>query len=194
LGIDEQGSRTSKGMSLRTPLCSIVLMALLMAALPLSAAENETVEYAVKAAYLYKFGGFIEWPPTAFDAPSSAVNLCVAGEDPFGSKLDEVTAKQHIGGREIVVRHIKGTPRGGDCQILFVGGADAKSVTDILRAVRGAGVLTVTDADVDGDSIIHFVTADNHVRFVIDEKAAAQNGIVVSSKLLHLALAVTPRN
>jgi hypothetical protein len=157
------------------------------------AAGNDSLEYAVKAAYLYKLGNFVEWPPSTFPSLTSAINLCVAGVDPFGASLD-VTASQHIGARPIVVRHLASVTRESGCQILFVGGSDPQIIKRALDAVRGASVLTVTDAPTTGEtpSIIRFVIHDDHVRMVIDGQAASLNGIIVSAKLLSVALSVTP--
>jgi YfiR/HmsC-like len=158
------------------------------------AAGSDSVEYAVKAAYLYKLGDFVEWPASTFPTPTSAVNLCVAGADPFGVSLDVVAAGRHIGARPIVVRHLASVTPESDCQILFVGGSDPQIIGRILDAVRGVGVLTVTDALAAGEtpSIIRFVIHDDHVRMVIDGRAASLNGIIISSKLLSVALSVIP--
>lgn len=157
------------------------------------AAGSDSLEYAVKAAYLYKLGNFVEWPPSTFPSSSSAVNLCVAGADPFGASLD-AAAGQHIGARPIVVRHLASVTRESDCQILFAGGSDPQIIGRILDAVRGVTVLTVTDAPATGEtpSIIRFVIRDGHVRMVIDGQAASLNGIILSAKLLSVALSVTP--
>jgi hypothetical protein len=157
---------------------------------PAPAAGADVLRYAVEAAYLSKFGAFFEWPAGAFASPSSAVNLCVAGADPFGASLDATAAGQQIGGRPIVVRHLAAVPRGADCHILFVGGADPRAIAQVLNTVRGAGVVTVTDAASSGatPSIIRFVVRDDRVRFVIASRPASLNGIVISSKLLSLAL------
>jgi hypothetical protein len=158
------------------------------------AAGSASLEYAVKAAYLYKLGNFIEWPPSTFPSSTSAVNLCVGGADPFGASLDVAAAGQHIGARPIVVRHLASVTRESDCQILFVGGSDPQAIGRILDAVRGVSVLTVTDTPTTGGtpSIIRFVIHDDHVRMVIDGRAASLNGIIVSAKLLSVALSVTP--
>jgi hypothetical protein len=158
------------------------------------AAGTGSLEYAVKAAYLYKLANFVEWPPSTFPSSTSALNLCVAGADPFGASLDAVTAGQHIGARPIVVRHLANVTRESDCQILFVGGSDPQIIGRILDAVRGVSVLTVTDASTTGEtpSIIRFVIHDDHVRMVVDGRAASLNGIIVSAKLLSVALSVTP--
>jgi len=157
------------------------------------AAENTSLEYAVKAAYLYKFGNFVEWPAAAFENASSVVNLCVVGEDPFGDILDKVVQGQTIGDRPIRVRRLKTVTRDSGCHILYVGGADTERIAQTLEAVRGANVLTVTDAADTGrsESVIDFVIKDDHVRFNIDAHAASLNGLTISSKLLGLALSVT---
>ena len=158
-------------------------------------ARDASLEYAVKAAYLPKFANYIEWPASAFETPQSAITLCIAGPDPFRGAVDNAMAGQQANGRAIVVRHPATVGRDSGCRILFVGGDDAGKVGQILDAVRGTNVLTVTEGETAGQtpSIIRFVIEDNHVRFAIDVQAAAQNGISVSSKLLNLALSVTPK-
>lgn len=157
-----------------------------------AAPASASIEYSVKAAYLAKLGIFVEWPKAAFDTPQSPVVLCVAGADPFGDTLDKIVEGQHVGDRAIVVRRVKVVNRASGCDILFAGGSDEQSVDQELAAVNGAGVLTVTD-NAHTTAIVDFVLQDGRVRFTIDSGAAAQNGIVVSSHLLDLALSVKPR-
>ena len=159
------------------------------------AAESNPLESSVKAAYLSKFGNFVHWPASAFAAPASPVTLCVAGDDPFGETLDKAVSGQHIGARAIAVRRLKTVERNSGCQILFIGGSSVEPAAQALAAVRGTGVLTVTDADSDGGAagIVRLVVKDNHVRFDIDDQAAAQSGLTISSELLKLALSVKPR-
>jgi hypothetical protein len=157
-----------------------------------TAAENEALEYAVKAAYLSKFGLYVEWPRAAFSSPSSALNLCIAGEDPFGATLDKAVADQRIGNRAIVVRRLKTVARDSGCHILYVGGSDRRQIRQVIDAAQGNSVLIVSDGATPPPpgSIIHFVVKDNRVRFDIDDEAAEQNALTVSSKLLSLALNV----
>jgi hypothetical protein len=155
------------------------------------AAEKESLENAVKAAYLSKFGLYVEWPNAAFGSPSSALNLCIAGEDPFGTVLDTAVADQPVGGRPIAVRRLKTVGRDSGCHILYIGGADTPRTRQTIDAVRGNPVLTVSDArGAETGATINFVIKDNRVRFEIDEEVAAQNGLSISSKLLSLALNV----
>lgn len=188
---------TRLGTHARSALCAALCSAACIA-LPAggaAAAEGESLEYAVKAAYLSKFGIYVEWPATAFATPSSPLLLCVAGEDPFGATLDAAVGGQRIDGRPVVVRRLRTVGRDSGCHILYIGGAEAQRLSQIVEAVRGTSVLTVSDTRGDGmaPGIINFVVKDNRVRFHVDDEAAAQNGIAVSSKLLSLALSVKPR-
>jgi hypothetical protein len=171
--------------------CTIVLLALA----PASAEEGGRLERAIKATYLYKFAPFVEWPKTALGSPGSPFVICVLGADPFARVLDEAVAGQRLFGRPITVGRVSAVAANSGCQILFAGASPTQSVAAALAAVRGTPVLTVTDSeDNEGaKGIINFVIEDNHVRFQIDDAAAAANGLVISSKLLSLAVAVTPR-
>lgn len=174
-----------------------VLITLCIAPEPrvLAAAEPESLEYAVKAAYLYKFGLFVEWPSTAFASPSSSINLCVVGADPFGATLDAAVRGQRIGGRAINIRRLKTIVQDSGCHILYIRGSQTQRPGPIIATLLNGGVLTVTDAAGPADvGIINFVIKDNRVRFDIDEQAAAQNGLAISSRLLSLALNVKHRS
>lgn len=158
--------------------------------------ENQNaVEYAVKAAYLYKFGAFIEWPVSAFASAGSPATLCVVGDDPFGAMLDQAVVGQRIADRPIAVRRLKQAEAHSGCQIIYIAGRDANLVAETMAKVRGENVLTITDGSGrDAPAgIINFVIANNRVRFEIDDGAAAVNGLTISSKLLALASAVKPR-
>lgn len=166
-------------------------VALLLAVRP-AAAQEGVLERAIKATYLYKFAPFVEWPTTAFESPQSPFVICVIGDDPFADVLGNAVAGQRISGRPIAIRRLSAPNRSG-CQILFAVGSQTPSA---LAAVRGAPVLTVTDSEENARTkgIINFVIRDNHVRFQIDNAAAAANGLVISSKLLSLAVDVTPKS
>jgi hypothetical protein len=154
-----------------------------------------SLEYPVKAAFLYKFAPFVEWPPTAWASAASPLSLCVEGDDPFGAMLDRTVQGQHLGRHPIVVRRLERLDADSGCGIAYIGGSHAQSVSDALDAVQGTPVLTVTD-EVQGPAhgIIHFVIRGNRVRFIIDDAAAAKNGMTISSKLMRLALSVRLRN
>ncbi len=153
------------------------------------AAAPASLEYAVKAAYLYKFAPFVEWPTTAFATADSPINICVSGKDPFGLILDQEVVGQRVSGRAVVVRHITAIAANSGCNVVYLGGSAEQSVPQSLEMLRGQPVLTVSDAAVGPAErgIVNFVIDDNKVRFEIDERAAEQNHLSISSKLLSLA-------
>ncbi len=159
-------------------------------------AKDGPPDYAVKATFLYKFEPYVTWPAPASPPAAGAFNICVVGDDPFGRLLDQAVSGERVSGRPILVRRMGVVDRGQGCQIVYLTGSRTQSVADALRSVRGSPVLTVTDADSSSNAkgIIHFVVRDSRVRFEIDDQTAAQNGLVISSKLLGLALSTRPRS
>lgn len=175
---------------------ALALVALGMALLPgRASAADESVEYAVKAAFLHKFGSFVEWPATAFASPTSPFQLCVVGEDPFGAALDKAVSGQQIARRPVEVRRLKTVKPDSGCHIVYLAASETQRLAQINEALRGSSVLTVSDGRSPGAAmgIINFVIKDDRVRFDIDDEAAAQNRLAISSKLLSVALSVKPR-
>ncbi|HMH64436.1 MAG TPA: YfiR family protein [Rhizomicrobium sp.] len=157
------------------------------------AAADASLEYAVKAAYLPKFVPFITWPDSAFDSPAAPVTICVLGADPFGGKLEQAAGGVKSGDRAVTVRHLAGPDPSAACQMIFLGPGDPAVAEGTLDAMKGKPVVTVTDSGLKAHGVISFLIEANHVRFDIDDAAAAQDGLAVSSKLLGLAHAVKQR-
>lgn len=145
---------------------------------------QDSLEYAVKAAYLVKIAPFVEWPAGAFASPSAPLSICVMGADPFGNLLARAAEGQKDGDHPIAVRRI-GAPDPA-CRIVYL---EASEDQAYQRAFAGRPVLTVTDA-ASRPGIVNFVLVDGHVRFEIDEDAARASGLTISSKLLSLATRV----
>lgn len=161
---------------------AVLAVAWLMHAGP--ARADEPLEYAVKAAYIAKFPAYVEWPPEAFATPTSPVVVCVVGDDPFGPLLDEALAAQQVQGRPMRARRMKSAASESGCHIVF-----------LAAGARGEGLrhaLVVTDSP-GASGMINFVLRDKRVRFTVDDEAAAQHGLAISSKLLSVALSVKPR-
>jgi hypothetical protein len=161
------------------------------AAAPPCAAQTQTLEYPIKAQFLYKFTPFIEWPAGAFEQPASPVVLCVVGRDPFGGALDRAITGQRLGPRPFVVLRLARIEPGSGCHLAYISGGQDQSPAAAVQALRGAPVVTVTDEAVGSGArgIIHFVVRDRRVRFIIDAGAAGQAGLKISSKLLALGVA-----
>ena len=169
---------------------------LLVALASAARAQTDSVEYAIKATYLYKFAPFVEWPTGAFAAATSPLVVCVVGTDPFGPLLDRAVAGQPAGQRPIQILRLETVSAASGCHIAYLGGSPGQSVAHALAALRGRPVLTVTDRDRNPGAagIIQFMLHENRVRFEIDDRLAAEAGLGISSKVLNLALRVRPRS
>ena len=170
------------------PWSRLVLAGMALASVLMPARADDNLEYAVKAAYLTKFIPFIDWPDGAIAGPS--FNICVVGQDPFGAALDHAASGQMMGDKPMAVRRIAAFDPAVPCPVLFIG-ADADAAA--IDALKDKPVVTVTDSGLHAHGVISFVIADNHVRFDIDDAAAAHDGLKISSKLLSVAHAVRRR-
>ncbi len=151
-------------------------------------------EYDVKAAFLYNFAKFVEWPPDALGSPEEPMEICVFGDDPFGESLDAVVRGETLNGRRLVVRRTRSLADLRDCQAVFLPGAERSRLAEALATLRGASVLTVGEVDgfLSQGGMIRFVLDQGRVRFEINQEAAERGGLKLSSKLLRLARAVYP--
>jgi hypothetical protein len=168
-----------------------VTLALMAAVLPVRAQTAAQIgPYQVEAAFLLNFTKFIEWPPAVFDDAASPFEICVWGEDPFGSALDEAVRGEAVVGHRMVVRHIKRALEMKPCQILFVGDGE-RNVSATLSEV-GPGILTVSNRPefLREGGIIAFVLEGRHVRFDVNQRAASKESLIISARLLNVARTV----
>jgi hypothetical protein len=146
------------------------------------------IEYAVKAAFLYQFARFVEWPDNS-PAASGPVRICVLGNDPFGEALDLATQDKRAAGRPLQVRRFRGLQDLRPCSIVFVAGTDPEAASAVAQQLRGSASLVVGEAPgfAQSGGMIAFRVEGGVVRFDINESAAATEGISVSGRLLGLA-------
>ncbi len=163
------------------------LCVFLAATLAAPGQDGAPTEYQVKAAFLYNFGKFVEWPPGALPADSFAI--CVLGEDPFGPELDRLIEGKSVHGKKLGAHRLGRAEEAGKCQVLFVSASENGRLAHILASVRGRSVLTVGDTEgfAHRGGIINFRLVENKVRFEINLDAAERAGLTVSSQLLKLA-------
>ncbi len=143
-------------------------------------------EYEVKAAFIYNFLKFIEWPESA---PSdSTINLCIIGDDPFGTAINPVEGDSKSNKKILIKRYNKPTGLEG-CKILFICRSEKRQLSDILNAIKNMNVLTISDTEgfAEQGVIINFYIQDNKIRFEINKNAADRAGLKISSRLLSLA-------
>ena len=146
-------------------------------------------EYEVKAAFLFHFAEFVEWPSDAFPDTGSPLTYCTIGGDSFRGALDESVKGKNIGGRSLRIQHLREKEQIDGCQVLFIGGAENKRTGEQLARIGGRPVLTVGDAEnfPEDGGIIGFRLEENKVRFEINLEAAGKARLKISAKLLSLA-------
>lgn len=152
-------------------------------------AAEPSREYQVKAAFLFNFAQFVEWPTETFADKESPLIIGIYGADPFGSFLDETVRDEVVRGRQITVKRCQKLSEVKSCHILFISQSEAAELNRILEEVKGKPVLTVSDISGAGQHgvMIRFTTEQNRVRFHINNEAAREVGLSVSSKLLRAA-------
>lgn len=151
----------------------------------------EIIERQVKAAYLFKFGSYIEWPDGTFASADSALKIGVIGADSLADELAQMAVGRTVNGRTVSVRKLRREDAITECNVLFIGRSDNGTLAEILAVVRGRPVLTVTEsADAMAlGSIINLVVVAGKVRFEIAQKPG---NLVISARLHAAAHKVTP--
>jgi hypothetical protein len=165
------------------------LLCLVLCSVTGAATAQSASEYQVKAAFLFNFAKFVEWPADAFSAADAPLQVCVLGQDPFGGDFEQMIEDKMVNGHRLEIAHPEGVPQARACQVLFIASSERQKVREILRALTGVSVLTVGDmpgfAQMGG--VINFVLDANRVRFEINVKAAERGRLKLSARLLTVA-------
>jgi YfiR/HmsC-like len=184
-------SRRWRTARLRVQLCTMALL-LLTGSIPLQPQSAPSVEYQVKAAFLFNFAKFIEWPTDAFSNEKTPITLCVFRYDPFGSALDEVIRGKTINNRELTARRINELPDLKSCHLVFVSEREDKLLSEIDKSLKGGSVLVVGESAefAERGGAIQLFLEENKLRFAVNVDAVQRARLQVSSKLLALARVV----
>ena len=165
-------------------------LSLVLGAIFISSTEGQTAdEYKVKAAFLFNFAKFVEWPPTSFTSNDQPIEICVLGQNPFGTSLEDAVRGKLAANRTFVVREVSSAQQACTCHILFVGASERKRSRTVLVELKGDSVLTVGETEdfTASGGVISFKLQDGRVRIEIDPAAAERGNLRISSKLLSLA-------
>ena len=175
------------------PFCLLFVL-LTLAAPQRAAAQDQSLERQVKAAYLVKFAGFVEWPEGSFVRPDSPLLIGVIGADALADQLERSIAGHSANGHPLQVKKLKKGEPPGHLHILFIGTLDKASLQEVLAATRSQPMLTVSDSEEAHalGSIINFVLADERLRFEVALKPAATARIRISARMLSAAYRVAP--
>ena len=153
-------------------------------------AQPAQLEVQVKAAYLYKFAGFVDWPAPAFARPDSPLVIGVAGNDELAAQLEHVVSGRSVGGHPLAVRRVHRGDALAGLHVLYAGSGDAAG-TALLAAARGLPLLTVGDADDAPSAMIRFHMVEGRLRFGVALAQVGPSGLKISARLLAAAWRVT---
>jgi YfiR/HmsC-like len=180
----------AKVMRARSLRGLLLLLGMVMLFLSRIVAQSPAAgEYQVKAAFLYNFAKFVEWPPSSFSDNAAPLRICVLGHDPFGQELRNIATEKTVNGRKLQVDDVVDLQLAKSCHILFIASSEKAQLKRIFESLEGSDVLTVGDTEgfAQRGGAINFLLDDNRVQFEVNHKAAEQAGLKVSSKLLNVA-------
>jgi hypothetical protein len=153
------------------------------------AQNSPPTEYQIKAAFLFNFARFVQWPPKALADATSPMVIGVLGENPFHDDLERTMRGKSVDEHPLVVKEFHTLAEATNCHILFISASEKTRLPQILKTIKGSGVLTVGEMDhfTENGGMINFVMEGAKIRFQINNDAATSEGLKISSKLLALA-------
>jgi hypothetical protein len=165
-----------------------IVFALLALVLP-ARADEPSRAYQVKAAFIYNFVQFVEWPASAFHSDSSPITIGILGDNLFGNALERAVQGKTVKGRSLAVRYFSRIDDLSPCQVLFVSSSDQNFLAALHDKLRDKNVLSIGESEqsIWAGGVIRFYDEDNKIRFEINLEAAGQARLKISSKLLRLA-------
>ena len=154
------------------------------------AQDAQPTEYQVKAACLFNFAKFVDWPSPAFPQPASPIVIGILGEDPFRDALQNTIRDKTVDDHPLVIKQLGSQAEATNCHILFISTSEKPRLAQILEGLKGSSVLTVGEMErfTENGGMINFVLDGTKIRFQINKEAATSAGLKISSKLLSLAL------
>ncbi|MES2952260.1 MAG: YfiR family protein [Pseudomonadota bacterium] len=180
---------TARYIQIRLWLASLALLAW-----PLCATAVD-IEHQIKAAYLYKFASYVDWPASALTLADAPVTIGVLGADEIATELNNINSGRPANSRPIEVKRLKpGEPLTG-IQMLFIGREESARLKRLQDSLQSRPVLTVTDSAgaLGNGSVINFVTVDDRIRFEVSVAQAEQSGLKISARLLGVAQKIETR-
>ncbi len=160
-----------------------------VSAFALFAQAKPTSEYGIKAAFLYNFAKFVEWPPGVLASPKSPLTVCVFGADPFGAVLDDIVRGQTIDTHEIVTHRTNNLEELKACQIIFMSKLEIKYLSDLLDTLKGTSTLLVGEGPgfAEHGGAIQLYMEENKVHFSVNLEAVQRAHLTINSNLLAMA-------
>ena len=195
-------------------LIALVLV-LFAAVIAIGASDNAATsqEYQVKAAFLYNFIQFVDWPEEKLADKDDSIIICIIGNDPFGTAFEPIIHKQ-VKGKSVVIKRLESfeklknsagndKPESGHgfealkkCHLLFICSSEQKNLKEIIDVVKDQPILTVSEMNgfLEAGGIINWFVEEKKIRFEINLAAAKQAGLEIRSNLLRLAKRIIGEN
>lgn len=168
----------------------LIVVAIFSNFLPLAGQSGRASfeEYDIKAAFVYNFIKFVEWPESSMNR-SDKISIAILGSDPFRGKLDKLIAGKRVKNKVITVKHYSDITQIPFCHVLFISNSETRDLRSIFSSIKNKNFLTVGESSkfLKRGGIIKFLTYDNKVRFEINLKTAHAHKLKISSRLLRLA-------
>ncbi len=154
----------------------------------LTAQTMASKEYQVKAAFLFNFAQFVDWPDTVFTNADMPFSIGILGNDPFGDALEATVEGETIKNHRIIIERVQAVGDLKNCQLIFISKSEKKQVPEILSALDDRPVLTISEIEgfAERGGEINFYLEGSKVRFEVNPAAAKRVGLNVSSQLLSL--------
>jgi len=167
----------------------LLLVGLAAFGFPARAQDTGPTEYQLKAAFVYNFVKFVEWPAPAYASPTSPTVIGVLGKNVFGDALEKIIHDKVVNHHPLQFKAFDSAEQVTNCQILFISASERNRFPQILAALRGKSILTVSDSDpfLHDGGMINFIIVNRKVSFQINNQTARQAGLIISSDLLSLA-------
>jgi len=142
------------------------------------------LENKVKAAYIYNFTKFVDWP----NEGAESMSICYVGNDPMRTQLGELNNRQ-AKGRTIKIIRSRDLSAIAGCDMVFISQSEERQLGALLQHLQGKAVLTVSDIPqfTQKGGMVGFVMEQNRVKIEISQKAVRQGKLKISAKLLEVA-------
>lgn len=151
--------------------------------------QEPAPEYQIKAAFLFNFAKFVDWPPDAFSNAKSPIVIGILGKNVFGHYLADTIRDKAVNNRRFEFKEFTSVNEATNCQILFISPSMKDNLPAIVKGLHNSSILTVSETDefIKDGGMINFTIEDTKIHFQISDEAARKAGLKISSKLLSLA-------
>ncbi len=175
-------------------LCHALILGLMLGlAHPGLAQKNSPSEYEIKAAMIYRFAQFLEWPTDLFESNQSPLHICIAGPEPFGNSIDLVLKDQSVGTHKLLILRHPQVATATNCHLIFISRGQASETEKLLALLKGRPVLTIGEEDdfAKKGGHIRLYLQENKLRFDINLAAMERSGLKMHSQVMKLATRIT---